>query len=135
MLIFCINAITSENRANIEISITNFNNDKGYAVVALFKTEKGFPDNTKDAFMVKRIKVASKKATCIFKNIEYGNYAIAVYHDANNNRKLDNNFFGIPTEGLAVSNNIETSWTAPTFKEAQFSVENSTFLKISIIYP
>ena len=135
MLIFCINAITSENRANIEISITNFNNDKGYAVVALFKSPKGFPDNTKDAFLIKRVKISSKISSCDFKNIEHGNYAIAVYHDANNNGKLDNNFFGIPTEGLAVSNNIKASWTAPTFEEAQFSVTNDTFLKINIINP
>jgi len=33
-----------------------------------------------------------------------GTYAIACYHDENDNGKLDTNFLGIPKEGTGASN-------------------------------
>lgn len=46
-----------------------------------------------------------------------GDYAIAVYHDYNENRKIDKNLFGIPTEPFAFSNNVRPVVSAPSFKD------------------
>lgn len=53
--------------------------------------------------------------------LPFGFYAVAVYHDLNNNGKMDKNALGIPTEPYAFSNNINVKWRAPKFREAAFS--------------
>ena len=48
------------------------------------------------------------------------NYAIAAYHDVNNNEALDKNFFGIPKEGYGFSNNARGIFGSPSFEQAAF---------------
>jgi uncharacterized protein (DUF2141 family) len=52
--------------------------------------------------------------------IPNGNYAIALYQDQNGNGKLDTNFFGIPTEPYAFSNNKAPVFSEPSFEDCKF---------------
>ena len=54
-----------------------------------------------------------------FRAVAPGNYAIAAFHDANSDGKL-NASFGIPTEGFAFSRNPAMKMRAPRFNEAAF---------------
>jgi uncharacterized protein (DUF2141 family) len=64
-----------------------------------------------------------------------GNYAIALYHDENNNKKLDRNFIGIPREGFGFSNNPPVRLGMPAQKEVRFKVEPIAInLRISVVY-
>ena len=117
----------------IEVNVINLKTNKGYVIVALFKNKKGFPEDTSDAIKVKKIKVKGSNLKISFKDIEHGTYAVSVYQDENNNGKLDTNFFGVPKEGMAVSNNIKASWSAPTFKESKFTFSKKMSLNIKII--
>ena len=60
-----------------------------------------------------------------------GVYAIAVYHDENNNGQFDR-LFAIPLEKYGFSNNAKVFLGPPTFKEASFQVKNNEFKRISI---
>jgi uncharacterized protein (DUF2141 family) len=60
--------------------------------------------------------------TCRFEALAPGDYAVAVSHDLNGNKKADTNFVGIPTEAWGVSNNVRPGLRAPRFDEARFSV-------------
>jgi len=51
-----------------------------------------------------------------------GRYAIRLFHDLNGNGKLDKNFFGIPQEPYAFSNNASGSMGPPDFDAAAFDV-------------
>jgi len=51
-----------------------------------------------------------------------GWYAIALYHDKNDNRKLDKNWLGIPRERIGISNNPRFHFRVPRYKEAAFEV-------------
>ena len=51
------------------------------------------------------VKVTDNTLSYTFKDIPFGIYAVAIYHDINSNGKLDRNSLGIPTEGYAFSNN------------------------------
>ena len=54
-------------------------------------------------------------------NLQSGKtYAIAAYHDANGNEKLDSNFFGVPKEGYGFSNNASGFFGPPSFEKAAF---------------
>jgi uncharacterized protein (DUF2141 family) len=62
--------------------------------------------------------------TCIFVP-QPGLYAVAVYHDADGNRKLNRNFIGYPTEGFGFSNNPNTFLGIPSFNSVRFAVRGS----------
>jgi uncharacterized protein (DUF2141 family) len=47
-----------------------------------------------------------------------GTYAVAVYHDENDNGKFDRSWTGLPTEGFGVSNNPKPFLRAPTLDES-----------------
>ena len=64
-----------------------------------------------------------------------GTYAIVVHHDENSNRKLDQNFIGIPTEGVGFSNNPELFLAPPSHDETAFPViDGKNTIEISIQY-
>lgn len=62
--------------------------------------------------------------TCIFVP-QPGIYAIAVYHDADGNRKLNRNLVGFPTEAVGFSNNPNTFLGIPSFRSVRFAVRGS----------
>ncbi len=51
-----------------------------------------------------------------------GEYAIMVFHDDNNNDKLDTNFIGIPKEPGGFSNGHVPKFGPPRFSAARFSL-------------
>jgi uncharacterized protein (DUF2141 family) len=52
-----------------------------------------------------------------------GTYAVAVYHDENDNHKFDRGWTGLPTEGFGVSNNPKPLLRAPTLSESAIQVK------------
>ena len=51
-----------------------------------------------------------------------GVYAVAVYHDENDNHKFDRSWTGLPSEGFGVSNNPKPFLRAPTHGESVVQV-------------
>lgn len=60
--------------------------------------------------------------TVVFRDLPAGDYAFAVFHDANANGKLDKNMLGIPTEDYAFSNNALGKMGPPSFEQARFTL-------------
>ena len=60
-----------------------------------------------------------------------GTYAIGVYIDENENKKLDRNFFGIPKEQQEFSNHAR-AFGIPKFEEASFVIEKSISIQKSL---
>lgn len=64
-----------------------------------------------------------------------GDYAIALYHDENDNKKLDRNFIGIPREGFGFSNNPPIRLGMPAHEEMRFRVDYwAATVRISVVY-
>ena len=74
----------------------------------------------------------NKKATAIFKNIARGMYAISVFHDKNDNKKMDTNFVGIPKEPTGMSNGAKAFFGPPKYKDAKFMVEANVVMPIKV---
>lgn len=55
-----------------------------------------------------------------------GTYAIKVFHDVNDNGKLDTNWLGIPTEPYGFSNDAMGMFGPPSFEQASFKVGAGT---------
>lgn len=52
--------------------------------------------------------------------LDFGTYAIALFHDINGNGELDQNFIGVPLEPFAFSKTPKSKWRLPKFEEIQF---------------
>jgi uncharacterized protein (DUF2141 family) len=66
------------------------------------------------------------------KDIPPGEYAISAFHDANDNKKMDTNLFGIPKEPIGISNNATGFMGPPKYNDAKFTVNKNTTLAITI---
>jgi uncharacterized protein (DUF2141 family) len=63
--------------------------------------------------------------TVEFENVPPGVYAAQVYHDWNDNHRVDRNALGIPKEGLGFSNDAPLGLHGPSFARAAFTHESA----------
>jgi uncharacterized protein (DUF2141 family) len=72
----------------------------------------------------------------VFTNLDRGRYAIIVFHDENDNGKLDENSWGVPSEGYGFSNNAEGFLAAPSFDKAAVMLDKAdSAISITLKYP
>ncbi|MBC8433998.1 DUF2141 domain-containing protein [Desulfobacula sp.] len=116
------------NSTDLVIHLQGFENSKGVAKVAVCNSQKNFKDST--PFKGFDFKIINNKAERKI-TLPYGEYAIKVYHDENNNNELDTMMFGIPTEDYGFSNDARGSVGPPEYKDALL-ILNSPKQKITI---
>jgi len=119
-------------KTTIQVDVEKIRNATGMMACALFNTADGFPDVQGKSFQYVYVSINSGLANCEFKDVAAGTYAVSVFHDENNNKKLDKNFVGMPLEGYGVSNNIRHMMSAPEFKESSFQVNGEVDKNIKI---
>jgi uncharacterized protein (DUF2141 family) len=119
----------TNNLKSLKISITNVRNANGEININIYNMEEGFPKEESKAYRHLRGTIKGGTCTINLGNLPYGTYAIAIYHDENSNHKIDKNWYGIPSEGIAVSNNAKGSISGPPSFDAakfNFNAENSS---------
>jgi len=122
-------------QGTIVVKVSGINKDGEKILAALFVSEKGFPSSPEKAYKKARGIGKSGTAELLFSEVPEGTYAIALFHDSNDDGKLNTNFFGIPKEGYAVSNNIRNLLGPPGFSESSFRhSRTNTEIRIRIIY-
>ncbi len=114
---------------NLTIEITVTKHHKGQILFALYNQKEHY---MKEAYKSATVTVENGKATIEFKEIEKGAYAFSLFHDVNNNNKLDTNFFGIPKEPYGFSNNQKGSFGPPKFEKALIEIHQDKHIEIHI---
>ena len=71
---------------------------------------------------IDRITLTGVAADACFVVSTPGVYALAVYHDENNNHHFDRSLIGLPVEGYGFSNNATIFMAPPSFASARFTV-------------
>lgn len=128
--VFCILAACSaqsqsQNKGTLTIEVTGLEDNVGQVGVTIFRSKTGFPSDATQSYKSAFKKSENNEAVFEFKDLPHGTYAVATLHDANNNKKLDKNFLGIPKEGFGVSNNPKIYFSAPSFKDCKFELNVS----------
>ena len=119
--------------STLTLEISNIEKQTGSLVIGLYNKAEVFP-TVSEAFQKQNIEVNGTTLSVTFENVEDGLYAVAIYHDENSNHVLDKNFFGIPSEGYAFSNNFKPMFSKPKFEDAQFELKGQSSLKIEMNY-
>jgi uncharacterized protein (DUF2141 family) len=110
----------------ITVIVSDLKNNEGRVFVALYNSETNF--------LSKEIKgsisdIKNNSCTLTFKDIPNGMYAISLFHDVNNNNKMDTNFLGIPKEDYGCSNNAKGFMGPPKWKDAKFQINNKSIIQ------
>ncbi|RYZ25744.1 MAG: DUF2141 domain-containing protein [Chitinophagaceae bacterium] len=128
---FLLFSTSSSAQNKISVQVTNFSNNKGACIVCLYDNPKAYGGKG-EPLICTTVGIVNKAANASFDGIAEGAYAISVIHDANNNKKFDTNFLGIPTEGYGASQNKLPFAAAPKFEENKFTVTANSMINSSI---
>lgn len=112
-------------QGKVNVQVTNFSNNKGSCLICLYNSANEFSDKGTPVQCV-TVPVANKTTATVFNDVAPGTYAVMVIHDANNNRRFDTNFLGIPKEGYGASQNKLPFAGAPKFNENKFFVADQS---------
>lgn len=126
---FTINA--QEETFDLTIEISGMETDKGKVFIALYNSEKTFLKSSKTTKGTNAI-VKDKKATAHFKGLKKGEYAVSLFHDENDNNKMDTKIFGIPKEPYGFSNNATGFMGPPKYKDAKFILDTNKTITIKV---
>ncbi len=108
---------------NLQLQLQNIQPKKGSIKVALFNSKETFLDNSA-AYLSQSLEVNQRNSIDIsFPNLPFGMYTAAIFHDVNNNGKLDKNLLGVPTEPYGFSNNARSKWGPPKYDTAKFQLD------------
>jgi uncharacterized protein (DUF2141 family) len=116
----------------VTIQVQNVKDNSGKVAALLFEDATGFPNESAKA--ARRIQVDAKPGTTEIKlkDLKPGRYAVCVIHDSNVNSTLDRNFFGIPKEGVGISNGIRRE--KPTFDKAVIEIKKGDTVVVPLKY-
>lgn len=132
VIVFCATAVPARG-ASLTVIIDGIAKVEGKMAIGLYRTAEGFPDIAKASQGV-FLPVEGDRLEHAFPDIADGQYAVAVFHDANDNGELDTNFFKAPKEGYAFSNNVKGVFGPPSFGEAAFAVNGPMTVSVTLNY-
>lgn len=119
----------SQDTYSLTIKVEDADSNKGKMFFALYDEEGDFLDK---AIKATKSKISQKASTITFEDIPEGIYAVSIFHDENDNGKLDSNFFGIPKEDYGCSNDATGFMGPPKWKDAKFELKDNTSITITL---
>jgi uncharacterized protein (DUF2141 family) len=143
LILFCFGAEASE----LRVVIHGVASSSGSLMVGLYDSEDHFRSaianaanvgllNDRSRLVGIAMRAVAGTQSVVFTNLKPGRYAVIVFHDENDNGKLDENAWGVPTEGYGFSNNAEGFLAAPSFKDASVLLDSpDRAVTITLKYP
>lgn len=119
----------------LKVEVNNLRNSNGVVQFALYNKEGSIPDeNFKKCYKILKAKIINNSSTVTFADIPVGKYAVNIFHDENNNGKIDKGFI-LPIEGVGFSKFESIGLTnRPSFSKASFNIVSNKTMNIKIIY-
>jgi uncharacterized protein (DUF2141 family) len=115
------------NKYELTLIVKNIRNDKGRLAAQLLNEEEQQIEG-------RHIYIKDKVASTVYHNLPQGKYAIRIFHDENQNDKMDFNWIKIPKEGYGFSGNPKSHFRSPDIKELLFLLDSDKKLTINLIY-
>lgn len=107
-------------RAALTVTATGFRHTRGHAEAKLFRPGENVLGGP---FRRARVVPQAGQARFQFADLPLGDYALVVFHDENDNGKIDHNFLGLPAEPLGFSNGFSPGLFTgmPSFEKLKFA--------------
>lgn len=111
--------------ASLTVTVTGIRSNEGKLRFALYRTKESFTDSPDQGAAED---IEDGRAEWRLTDLEPGPYAVAIYHDENNDNKFNMNFLGLPKEDYGFSNNARARLGPPGWKRVVFEVSAGTNL-------
>lgn len=109
----------------LTLNITNIQHNNGILRIGVYDPNHGFGSEEEKPTYWKLIPITKLENQTVTFEVPSGRYAVAVYHDLNENKKLDKNRVGFPKEPYGFSNNYRPKFSRPTFANCAFEIGDS----------
>ena len=113
-------AAASRAEAVLEIEIECLRSARGSVRVALFDSSRTHLETAARSAV---LAAAEDRIVWRVPDLSPGHYSLAVYHDRNDNGRLDRTFLGLPGEPYGFSNGRRARFGPPSWRAARFSVD------------
>jgi len=126
---------TTVKKGNLKVLVNNIKSKSGQIGFFLYNSADAFPSKTEKALISGFVKITGNSVEYTFSNLASGTYAVYVFQDEDNDKKLKTNFLGMPKEGVGVSNNAKGHFGPPKYDDAKidFNKPEQTIV-ISLTY-
>lgn len=107
----------------LRVTLTGASSSQGNYACAVFDSQENF-DRREHPIAAKNLDVPNNNSESVVWEIDdlpQGRYAIGVFHDKNENGKLDRHMLGYPVEAYGFSNNARGRVGPPPFEQAAFN--------------
>ena len=130
-LLFVCFSVNGYAQSKVELTISGLKALKGNIHLAVCSNESQFEEGD-NPYIGHNLTVNEYILTHTLELPE-GEYAILLYHDENDNGKLDKNVFGVPKERYGFSNNeFGPHGSKPKFEKALFKVGPDELVELDI---
>jgi uncharacterized protein (DUF2141 family) len=123
LAVFSVPQTQSTTGITLRCQMTYLPEGEGTVRVALQNASEQFIDSL-------NVVTGDEQAVAEFTGLSAGTYAVRFYYDANNNNKMDFNFFGFPSERFGFSNNYRAMFGPPEFADISFKLSGDTTIVI-----
>lgn len=120
LLSLLLSCATAAEAADLTVTVRNVQSTQGKVRVALYNATAGFPDQLCWWCQMRPAQVGS--VNVVFVGLPPGTYAVSVFHDMDNNGKLNTNFAGVPNEPYGFSRGARGLFGPPSFVTSSFTV-------------
>lgn len=130
MLLFLLPLFGSAQNT-LTVQVAGVSSDAGHIMLAVYDKADGF---LKEGKAMKGIRAKANKGITELQitDLPEGQYALAIYHDENDNEELDTNWLGIPKEPLGFSYGKLKTFGPPRFKECAFQFNSDKQIQINL---
>ncbi|MGJ1432473.1 DUF2141 domain-containing protein [Sphingobacterium spiritivorum] len=129
-LLLCASVVARAQHAKLSINVTNVEPGKGTVVLNVYDKKEDF---LKKVFLSKTLKADGSNLTFVIDLPKKGLYAITIFQDRDDNKKLKQDWFGIPQEPVGYGNNFKPS-AKPGFKDCAISVDRDHVIQTIQLY-
>lgn len=129
-LVLCASFFAKAQQVKLNINVTNIQPGKGIVIMNVYDKKEDF---LKTAFLTKALKADSSNLTFVVDLPKKGTYAVTVFQDIDNNKKLKQDWFGIPQEPVGYGNNFKPS-AKPKFNECAITIDTDQVTQTIKLY-
>lgn len=119
-------ALAKAQEVKMNINITNIEPGKGTVVLNIYDKKEDF---LKKVLISKTLKANGSTLTFTLDLPKKGAYAVTVFQDLDDNKKLKQDWFGIPQEPVGYGNNFKPS-AKPRFKDCAITLGNDPVTQV-----
>lgn len=116
----------------VRVTVTGFRSERGEALVALFLSAEGWPNDETLAFGRIALPIRGGEAVAEFENVPAGPFAVSAFHDEDVDRVLDTGLFGIPSEDYGFSRDARETFGPPGFESARLDLAPGETKQVTI---